>query len=190
MHQTTSAVAISMLFALVALACATAWIGAGGRIARGEPLAPYTPRRPAPWGFVEVFAIGLGYILLDILIAGVIGDQVHVGNDASAAIHAEDLAATALTNVAAVIWAVVLLVIRNRATTSDLGLSRGSFLTDVRLGAIAFAAVSVPIYGLQFVLIKLVAPSRHPIVDVLELERQLADDALDNADCGGRRPRH
>jgi membrane protease YdiL (CAAX protease family) len=56
-------------------------------------------------------------------------------------------------------FALALVYVRVGATAADLGFSRARFWSDVRLGLLAFMAVAVPIYLLQFVLIA-VLPGR------------------------------
>jgi membrane protease YdiL (CAAX protease family) len=167
--------AILPLVSLVVLACVWAWIGIATRLSRGEVLVPYAPRRPAPWTVVDVLLIVVAYVLLTAAIVRVLteGDASDSGVVSAKALEAYTtirlLSATALANIVTVALSIGLLALRTGATRNDLGFAPGQPVFDLRLGAIAFAAVSVPIYGFQFVLTRFF-PSHHPVESILAID--------------------
>ena len=175
MDKSFSTFAIKLLIGLVALASARVWIGVVARLARGEAIVPHSPRRPAPWTIVDVLLIVMAYILLNGAIEGALTawDHADVGDNPAKTLAAYEtirrLSASALANIVTVALSIGLLSLRTGATRDDLGFSGGQWIGDLRLGATAFVAVSVPIYALQFVLTRFFE-SRHPIMNILEID--------------------
>ncbi len=76
--------------------------------------------------------------------------------------HLATLLGTSVVGLVAVRFAIGLVRVRAGATAADLGWVPGKFFADVRLGLVAFAALAMPIYGVQVALVwalpKYVAP--------------------------------
>jgi membrane protease YdiL (CAAX protease family) len=66
------------------------------------------------------------------------------------------LISNALVNIISLFFAIVWVRYRAGATALDFGWDPKKFLADVRLGLIAFAAISVPLYGCQIVLAQII----------------------------------
>jgi membrane protease YdiL (CAAX protease family) len=66
------------------------------------------------------------------------------------------------SSVLTVAFAVALVRLRVGATAADLGFSPARFWSDVRLGLLAFVAIAVPVYLIQFVLTALLPGSLAP----------------------------
>ena len=175
MDQPNSSFAIVLLFSLVVLACLGAWAGIAARLSRGDALVPLVSRRPAPWTVVDVVLIVVAYVLLTTAIGWALtrSDGAQPDEDPAKAIEAYTtirlLSASALSNIIAVVFSIGLLSIRTGAARNDLGFPGGQLAGDLLLGGAAFAAVSVPIYALQFALTRFF-PSRHPVVSILEID--------------------
>lgn len=77
-----------------------------------------------------------------------------------------DLQVTAISRVLSLGAAFALLLLLVRATPANMGLSRSHAAGDVMLGVVAFFAVAVPIYYLQYVLAQWY-PEKHPLIRTL-----------------------
>ncbi len=156
---------LQLFAAVVASAGFVSWAWMAARLNRGQPLIAAEPRRPVPWRAVDllmialVFAAALGLFatVLNFAIAGPENDLKHFEVAVGAGI-----AANALTVVFSVVW----LVSRVGARASDLGWNGQTIAGDVRMGLVAFAALSGPIYGMQAFLSRF-SSEQHPIIEAL-----------------------
>jgi membrane protease YdiL (CAAX protease family) len=132
------------------------------------PLVPWTPRPPVPWGLIDLVAI----VVLQ-LIAGTLLHEFKLLPDGKI----EDLTLPQKQTVIAwnvglslllAVVSVLLMMIRARATSHDLGWSWANIADDIRLGFIGFVMLAPPVYALQGVLVSLWKESKHPIVEMLK----------------------
>lgn len=140
------------------------WAWAAARVSRGEPLVAYVPRRPVPWQGADLLAIAVFFAaaigLFATAFSSAIGDGRGPIKDEVA--MAAGASANALTIGFALIW----LVRRTGAEASDLGWRRETLGRDVRIGLVAFAALSAPVYALQLFLSQF-SSQQHPIIEAL-----------------------
>jgi membrane protease YdiL (CAAX protease family) len=154
------------------------WTLAFFKLALGQPLVEWTPRRPVPWALLDLFAI-LGLYLAMSFVAAVVLRQLGwlPGRElAELELGERKLLMLANSVLSLVILAVglPLIALRTRATLSDFGWSAREFFADVKLGAIAFFMLAPPVYAIQAVLTRF-WPSKHPII---EMFRESPDPAL------------
>jgi membrane protease YdiL (CAAX protease family) len=142
----------------------------------GQPWVAYEPRRPVPWGLVDVLlAVGLLIVCSSVALAlaGVPPqEQTRSGPPALE----PDLQASAIYSQAAVSLAVICLsavaiLWRHRADRRELGWAVDRIGSDVRLGIVAFLALAPPVYVLQIVLVTWFK-SHHPLVEMLRKDPQ------------------
>jgi membrane protease YdiL (CAAX protease family) len=134
----------------------------------GLPLVPWSPRQPVTWGLVDLFGIvGLQ------LIAGSLLHEFKVLPDGKLeeftlpqkqTVIAWNVGLSLLVAVASVL----LVTIRTRATSGDLGWSWRDIPGDIRLGLIGFVMLAPPVYALQGVLVSFWKESKHPIVEMFK----------------------
>lgn len=172
--------------------CPIVWANIAARIKTGQEVVPFEPRRPAPW------TLQFGIILLAFLALavgfGLYAQAIrhNARDDATAEVveepaksdkpSAEQVALGGLGSEILILFviAVVFLVLHvtSGATLADFGFDfqRGAY--DLRLGALAFVAVSVPTYALQAVLHQLAVKlhweemeAYHPVTKALAENR-------------------
>jgi membrane protease YdiL (CAAX protease family) len=155
---------------MIALALASlatlAWLYR--KLAAGQPLLAYAPRRPVPWSFAPV-ALALAPAL------ALIGISAGAGQAASGPIRAispEQMLSMALMHVFLALLCYALLAAAFRADALDLGLPQNSaeLVRDLQSGMVAYLAVLLPVYAIQFALTAVLAPQEvHPIIEQLEM---------------------
>lgn len=145
-----------------------AWAWAAARVSRGEPLVAYEPRRPVPWQGADLLVVALFFAAASGLFA--VGFSIAIGPghgvDEEIKKFEAAVAAGALANALTIGFALVWLVRRTGAEASDVGWRRESLGRDVRIGLVAFAALSAPVYALQLFLSQF-SSQQHPIIEVL-----------------------
>lgn len=151
--------------ALLIALCLLAWAWIAARVRRGQPLVEPAPRRPVPWGALDLLAIAV-FFAGTLAFVAIALSMVRDGADDDVARFEVALGAGTAANVVTLGFAVVWMVFRTGARMSDLGWRGDTIRTDVRTGLVAFAAISVPVYALQYVLSHL-ATERHPIIEML-----------------------
>lgn len=141
-----------------------AWAWAAARVSRGEPLVAYEPRRPVPWQGADLLAIAVFFAAAIGLFAAAFSSAI---GDGRGPIKDEvAMAAGASANALTIGFALIWLVRRTGAEASDLGWPRETLGRDVRIGLVAFAAVSAPVYALQLFLSQF-SSQQHPIIEAL-----------------------
>ena len=189
---------LGLLAALIA-GSLTAWLGIVRARRAGQILVPHEPRRPVPWRLIDLavlaacylsFAAGLAAVLdawrFEPISAGELWTRLqaaappesvggHVGGLARRAALGPArflgrLAASTLTNVLVLGVGIGWLRAVRGATWDDLGWNRARLRDDLRVGGVAFLALSVPVYALQAAL-RLVpgewSQAKHPLVEAL-----------------------
>jgi len=179
------------LVAVMVLACVAAWAGIFRRRLRGEPVVAYEPRDPVAWtrsDFVAVLAILAGPMLLSVVMGQVM--SANSGRSLETLSSAEVISSMLGTSVVHLLLLVLAVAWLKRPrfvsivrsddgasvaaterpsgrTWRQLGFATDSLVRDVRLGLAAFAALSVPIYVLQWALSRWI-PGEHEIMILLE----------------------
>ena len=166
--QATAPPAAVALVGLLAAGSLAMWLLAVRRLRAGEPLVPFEPRRPVPWGGIEVLLIVLGYLFANGLAA--IYFVAPIGEDATASVVSSlTLTITGLASLLVIAAGAVLLWRAAGATWRDLGLSRRHWLPDVRLGLAAGLAITAPVYAIQSIFTTLFKfESEHPLIEMVE----------------------
>jgi membrane protease YdiL (CAAX protease family) len=125
-----------------------------------------------PWGLLDVLlAIGLLFIFSTMAVG--IVDQCFGATtgkppvERALSYHRWKTAALALGSLSTLLVSAAIIMLRCRVTLRDLGFVPGKVWHDIRLGATAFLALAPPVYALQFLLVELVAKSKHPLVETL-----------------------
>jgi membrane protease YdiL (CAAX protease family) len=122
-----------------------------------------------PWGIVALL-IGLGLPALGLVLSAI---EAVLGGAEQAPIltlaQQQRVVVTSMgMSLALVMLTVATVVLVNRATAADLGLSLRHFLGDLRLGAIAFVMLAPPVYAIQGLLVYLWKPSKHPLMEMFK----------------------
>jgi membrane protease YdiL (CAAX protease family) len=159
------------LIALVAIAASVAvWTSVFARLRRREEVIPLEPRQPTPWGFVDLLLVVMANILFGmlghVLMRGVwridVPDDVRAIGEQLIPLQLVYIAGTLAT----LVFSIVLVRLRTKATTADLGLRLDRWRHDLRVGLLGFVALAPPVYALQAALVHFF-PTQHPLIDIL-----------------------
>ena len=146
------------------------WTAAVRRFWAGIPLLETERRRVVPWGFLEIVLVSVTTMGLSALFALLFLREVDLlqGIDGlSGSQLAKSLLVLSVGNLVSAGCATCFLIFWSKAGRSDFGVVVVKISDDIKLGVMAFAMLSVPVYGLQGVLSQFVEP-HHPIMELLE----------------------
>lgn len=156
----------------VVIASIWGWSRAVRGLQEGSSILPLEPRRPVPWGLLDLAATFLAYFAL--LSVGFFVLRHWLGVDASLDLadmsphaRAAVVVCSTLASVAAVVVSLAAIVVRARAGWHDIGLQSRHVISDLRLGLFAFVMLAPPVYAVQLVLVQWF-PSRHPLILILK----------------------
>lgn len=155
---------------VLGIASVGVWFYLIERMSRG-PILPFEPRRPVPWHGVWTF---LPVLLVLLTLAAAIGGRSDEAADDARASASELIERITLGSAQQIVLVVAMLaamIAISRANLVDLGLpkNRGELARDVQVGVIAWLAALVPVYGVQFALIKMVGEVEgHPLIKMVE----------------------
>jgi len=164
---------VAAAFALmVVLAGVWGWIGVLRRWRAGKSILPSEPRRPVPWGLLDlVFTVFVFFALqgLGLLLARQAFnvdpslDLAEMTPRARAVVLLSGAVSSLLTS--AISLAVIKL--RTGAGWSDMGIELRQVASDVCLGLAAFVMLAPPVYAVQMVLVQWFS-SQHPLIELLK----------------------
>ena len=140
------------------------------------PLVDWSPRRPVPWGLVDLAGTLVLYFLGIIAIRVVLGQLDWLpkveGELDDAQLPLADKAILVWANMAVSVGLLVvagaLIALRTGATWRDFGLSARELWSDVKLGAAGFVMLAPPVYALQGLLVYFWKPSKHPLMEMFK----------------------
>jgi membrane protease YdiL (CAAX protease family) len=152
------------------------WYMVGRRLYQGESVLEHEPRRLASWGFLDLLAFVVLWIVFSVLIA--IIASVAAGYDLFVHARADDdnrsklylMLIDSIGRLLSMAAVVLFVVLRTRCTFRDLGFSWTDLPRDLRMGAAAFCALAIPTYGLQMILTQF-WKSEHPLIESLKMDR-------------------
>jgi len=122
------------------------------------PLVDWSPRRPVPWGLVDLVGTLVLYFL------GIIAIRAQLPLADKAILVWANMA----VSVGLLVVAGALIALRTGATWRDFGLSARELWSDVKLGAAGFVMLAPPVYALQGLLVYFWKPSKHPLMEMFK----------------------
>jgi len=138
----------------------------------GESILPLEPRRPVPWGLLDVvFTVFVFFSLQGVALLilrhsfniDLALDLVKMAPNARAAVLLSGAVSSLLT--AAISFAVIKL--RTLAHLDDMGIVGRQLAADIRLGVNAFVMLAPLVYAVQMVLVQWFS-SQHPLIELLK----------------------
>lgn len=138
-----------------------------GRLRRGRPLVPWRPHPDVPWGGADVALVLAAYLAC----ATIATAALPAAPSLVGLLQANLVAITGTTFIA------TLLLLRGGADRRALGWSAAGWRDELRLAAGGLALVVAPLLGLSAILDRIV-PYRHPLVDLLLVDRSAATLAV------------
>lgn len=163
-------IAASLIFASLVV-----WIILLLRRLAGQPILAAEPRRDVPWRWLDVVLVigplvglALAAQLAKLLRLASNARDVDLQNLGAAEQWIPLLLADVVVKLTLIGFAVVLGVVRGRASASDFGVTSRGIGRDLKLGAIAFLATLLPVYSVQFFMIQVSPPDRqHPVLQLI-----------------------
>ena len=156
-------VAMGMLQFALAGGCITMWLLLW-RERLLTSLVPYERRLQVPWWGADVIVLVAAVLFIETAAQLVVERS---STDAPRALSAASLVMHAVGRLVWLAFAIAYLVSKTGAYADDLGFDARKLGYDVRLGAGAFLAAIVPVYGIQIVLTQVAKfKSEHPLVKV------------------------
>jgi membrane protease YdiL (CAAX protease family) len=152
------------------------WIAT--RLWRRQTLLPYEPRRPVPWGAIDLVVVIGAFIFLQGLCLGVAvkwsgvempSNWTNLDPRARFVLLSGNLVATVLTLLAAAL----ILPWQSGASRRDLGINLNRVPHDLRCGAIAFLAAAPAVFGLQRLITQWI-PYQHQLVTAVQEKNDTA----------------
>lgn len=143
------------------------WALASRKLQGGEELIPWTPRRPAPWGLIDVGACFFLLIIFDAAALQMAGLSLEADlTELTPAEQTRALLSTAAARVAVAVLGLVILVVRTSSRPDDTGVT--FWRREDGLVALAgFLMVAPPIYMMQTVLSRVWSEGAHPLVEMI-----------------------
>ncbi len=156
---------------LTLLGFCVCWGLAIAKLVRRQPLLAYEPRRPVPWGLIDlglvvlVFLLGIvvsGYLLKDVLEARAGELEPAIALRHNMLIMVADTA----TKVAIMLIVTSFIMLRTGCTWRDWGVVSKEAARDIGIGLAAFCMLAPIVYGIQAAL-TLLQPYKHPLIEML-----------------------
>lgn len=164
--------AVQLVAVAVLVGCGVGWSLAFRRLARRQPVLVHHPRRPSPWGLIDLALAAL--LLTAFQMVNLLVLRYGYGIDAVKGwehLASRDLALVTLAepvaNLAAIAAALAVIGWRTRAGCRDFGISLRHLGQDVGLGLAAFVMLAPPVYAIQRLLVEWF-PYRHPLISMLQ----------------------
>jgi membrane protease YdiL (CAAX protease family) len=149
-----------------------AWIVLGVRLSNRQPLLPYEPRQPVPWGGWDLLAAIAIYFIAQLICLTISmqlfgverpKDPDHLSSEYQLALFSGMLAASAIT----FLGCIAMLKTRAGATLADFGIVPNRVLGDLKLGLTAFFAAVPFVLGIQVLLSNFIT-YEHPLIDAIK----------------------
>jgi membrane protease YdiL (CAAX protease family) len=158
--------------AAVLLAGVALWWRAARRLLAGQPLVAPEPGRPPPWGLFDLLVALLLHLLAIFLAARCMKWQFGIDLERGADQLELDqrawlMLASAVAYLAACLLTLAWLFVRHRIGAAELGLARKRLAHDVVTGGAAFVMLAPVVYGIQWLLVKLIE-SEHPLLELVK----------------------
>jgi membrane protease YdiL (CAAX protease family) len=164
--------AFDLAIMLIVLASIQLWIFAAIRLWNGQSLLVREPRPEIPWGLSDIL-MAIVFLTLD---HGLAHEWFCMSHGVSGPLKLHELGLEisltyvglmACASLVALAQTLAWLVLRHRASASELGIQVRAIGLDVRLGLRAFVMLAPIVYVIQAILVQFVK-SEHPLIEMLK----------------------
>ncbi|MCU0962287.1 MAG: CPBP family intramembrane metalloprotease [Pirellulaceae bacterium] len=162
-----------MMVAFLAGISLLVWWSLWWRRERGEPWVPFEPRRPVPWGLLDLVLVVTLLLAVNTLALAVLMESGGGEPQRVPVLDERAVWAQAVISLIVMAASAVSLGLRYRTTARDLGIVAARLAHDVRVGVLAFLALGPPTYLLQMLLVQ-DFESKHPLVELLREQPRLS----------------
>ena len=166
--------AVAGMLVMAILAAGTVcWVLAALKLAAGQPLVPWSRRRPVPWGLLDLFGLFVLYFLSIVVVQlflSAMGWLPDVGGEADLTLADKGILVWANIGLQIGLLAIALPVIalHTAASARDFGIAGRELAHDLKLGVIGFVMLAPPVYAIQGVLVYFWKPSKHPLMEMFK----------------------
>ena len=162
---------IFLIALIVILSFFVLWGVAFVKLVRGQPLLAYEPRRPVPWGLVDLALVVLILVLTikasSYLLKGQFGPAAGTENQPFT-LHQNMLIILADTAMKVAVMLIVtpIIMLRTGCTWRDLGIVPKEAGRDICIGLAAFCMLAPIVFTIQGLLTQL-EPYKHPLIEMM-----------------------
>lgn len=162
---------VGLLVMLVLLSFFVLWGLAFVKLFQRKPLLEYEPRRPVPWGLVDLFFV-VTVLFLAIMASGYVlrgeFDKVPGAEKVPFTLEQNKLVilADAAMKLMTMLIATPLIMLRNRCSWRDLGIVPTKAGRDIAIGLAAFCMLAPIVFAIQGLLTQL-QPYKHPLIEMM-----------------------
>lgn len=161
---------IGLMMVGLIVAVVRAWAWAIRRMARGQPLLPPPQIRTVPWGFGSVLLVILAFFAVQITAGSIWVSQTGGWWKGRRLSFTESMFLVSVTNAILLVLVPLLLRLTSGARLEDLGLRRGGWGRDVRVGVVAFLLIAPLVYALNMVASLVWSRSAHPLEEMIRVQ--------------------
>ncbi len=162
------------LICCIGLVSFIGWSRGIARLSRGQPLLEKVPRSVPRWSFWEVIGLGLLFYCVSPICTSYV---CVIWNGSPLAVDSLDkltgaqlcgwMAAHAFTSLIALVMGVIWLRLRRETSWRDLGIETAGWWRDLKLGGIAFAMLSVPVFAVNALMLHCFPNPEHLAFDLM-----------------------
>ncbi len=145
------------------------WVVAALRLQRREPILDYAARRPVPWGFVDFVFVVIVFVVVATIARSVtllLHLETATKDNDSVVPNLTALLTFSLVSLASCGLSLWVISLRTGADGHNFGWRPRQISVDLGIGVWAFVFLIVPVFAIQYVLLKFFEPA-HPIIDLL-----------------------
>jgi len=160
---------LNTLTLAIFFASVIAWVQLITRWRRRGTLLEYQPRTPVPWG-APVALLAVLFVAIALLSAAVKVDvPAELQPPLSSFESAQRLMGMIFFQSLLIGGVMTFVAVYHRATLADFGLPTYAhqLANDVKIGIVACLAALAPVYAVQVIMLKLLGPSKHPLVKMV-----------------------
>jgi membrane protease YdiL (CAAX protease family) len=162
-----------MLVMAILAAGVVSWVLAALKVAAGQPIVPWSRRRPVPWGLLDLAGLFVLYVVSIIvmrLFLSAMGwlPEVVTETDLTLADKGVLVWANIGMQIGLLVIALPVIALHTAATARDFGLAGRELAHDLKLGVIGFVMLAPPVYAIQGVLVYFWKPSKHPLMEMFK----------------------
>ena len=168
---TSEAIQVSLI-GCIGLVSLIGWSWGIARLRRGQPLLERVPRSAPGWSFWEVIGLGLLFYFIAPICALYVceiwnGTPLSSLDKLTGAQLCTWMAAHAFTSLIALVMGMFWLRLRRENSWRDLGIETAGWWRDLKLGGIAFAMLSVPVFAVNALMLRCFPNPEHPAFDLM-----------------------